>query len=140
MKSKHSKNNQNRVALQKSAVTRIKTALWLASLLIVFIAVFRLLKVYDLFLVGVIVYTVIGLAAALYYIIYNRGVLSGTVTPEMLPADWDADRKNALIADMASRRQKSRWVLLIIIPTLATFGFELLERYFFPTLFSLIGI
>ena len=92
---------------------------------------------YNLFAVAVILYTVIGLSAAVYYIIYNRGVLSGDITPEMLSPTLTAEQKQAMIQDIADRRKKSKWVFLILIPTLTVFAFEMLERYFFPMLFSL---
>lgn len=116
-----------------------KLALTLAALIIVFIAVFRLLKLYDLYLVAIVIYTAVTLAAAIYYIVYNRGVLSGKVTPDMLPAEWSAEQKQAMIDDIAARQKRSKWVLLILIPMIFVFGFELLELYFFPLITSLFS-
>ena len=116
-----------------------KLALTLAALIIVFIAVFRLLKLYDLYLVAVILYTAVTLGVAIYYIIYNRGVISGKVTPDMLPAEWSAEQKQAMIDDIAARRKKSKWALLILIPMIFVFALELLELYFFPLILSLFS-
>lgn len=116
-----------------------KLALTLAALIIVFIAVFRLLKLYDLYLVAIVIYTAVTLATAIYYIVYNRGVLSGKVTPDMLPAEWSAEQKQAMIDDIAARHKRSKWVLLILIPMIFVFGFELLELYFFPLITSLFS-
>ena len=112
----------------------------LAALIILFMAVFRLLKLYDLYLFAIILYSAVTLAVAIYYIIYNRGVISGKVTPDMLPAEWSAAQKQALIDDLASRRKKSKWALLILLPMIIVFAFELLELYFFPLIRSLLGI
>lgn len=105
-------------------------------MIILFIAVFRLLKTYELFIVAVILYTVIGLAAALYYIIYNRGVISGRITPEMLPKEWSPEQKQAMVDDIAARRRRSKWAILVFVPVIATVCFELLESYFFPLMLS----
>lgn len=105
-------------------------------MIILFIAVFRLLKTYELFIVAVILYTAIGLAAALYYIIYNRGVISGRITPEMLPKEWSPEQKQAMVDDIAARRRRSKWAILVFVPVIATVCFELLESYFFPLMLS----
>lgn len=112
----------------------------LAALIILFIAVFRLLKLYGLYLFAIILYSAVTLAVAIYYIIYNRGVISGKVTPDMLPAEWSAAQKQALIDDLAARRKKSKWALLILLPMIIVFAFELLELYFFPLIRALLGI
>ena len=111
----------------------------LAAFIIIFMSVFRLLKLYDLYLVAVIAYTAITLAVAIWYIAYNKGMVSGKITPDMLPTDWSADQKKAFIDDLTERRKKSKWVLLILIPMVFVFGFELLELYFFPLIRSLFS-
>ena len=116
-----------------------KLAFKLAALIILFISVFRLLKLYDLYLFAIVLYTAVTLGVAIYYIVYNRGVLSGKITPEMLPAEWSDQQKNAMIDDLTARRQKSKWTHLILIPMVFVYGFELLEVYFFPLLRSLFS-
>ena len=121
------KNNRNQ---------NLRLVVLLIAMIILFIAVFRLLKTYELFIVAVILYTVIGLAAALYYIIYNRGVISGRITPEMLPKEWSPEQKQAMVDDIAARRRRSKWAILVFVPVIATVCFELLESYFFPLMLS----
>ena len=116
-----------------------KLALRLSALIILAVAVFRLLKLYDLYLFAIIFYTAVMLGVTVYYIVYNRGVLSGSITPEMLPAEWSDEQKNAMIEDMSARRRKSRWVQLVLIPLIFTYAFELLELYFFPLVRSLFS-
>ncbi len=110
----------------------------LAGLIIVFMSVFRLLKMYDLYLVAIVLYSTATFAVAIYYIVYNRGVFS-KVTPEMLPAEWSAEQKKAMIDDIAARRKKSKWAILILLPMIFVFGFELLELYFFPLILSIFS-
>lgn len=116
-----------------------KLALRLSALIILAVAVFRLLKLYDLYLFAIILYTAVMIGVTVYYIVYNRGVLSGSITPEMLPAEWSDEQKNAMIEDMSARRRKSRWVQLVLIPLIFTYAFELLELYFFPLVRSLFS-
>ena len=116
-----------------------KLALRLSALIILAVAVFRLLKLYDLYLFAIILYTAVMLGVTVYYIVYNRGVLSGSITPEMLPAEWSDEQKNAMIEDMSARRRKSRWVQLVLIPLIFAYAFELLELYFFPLVRSLFS-
>ena len=118
----------------------IKLVLTLSSLIIIFLAVFRLLKTFDLYIVAIVLYTAITAVVAFYYIIYNKGNISGKVTPDMLPAEWSHEQKQELIDDLARRRQKSKWALLILIPMLIVFGLEALELYFFPMLSDMFSI
>ena len=110
----------------------------LAGLIILFIAAFKLLENLGLYLVAVALYSVITLAVALWYIIYNKGNISGKVTPDMLPLEWSLDRKQAFIDDLATRRKKSKWALLILIPMILVFGLEMLELYVFPSVSALL--
>lgn len=131
----------NNVPSLREALKRFnfKLAFRLAALIIVCMAVFRLLKLYGLYLVAVILYTAVTLGVAVYYIVYNRGVLSGKVTPDMLPAEWSAEQKQSMIDDIAARHKKSKWVFLIVVPMIFVFAFELLELYFFPLILSLFS-
>lgn len=98
------------------------------------LALFRLLKNLNLYLIAVVLYSAVTLAVALGYIIYNKGSVSGKVTPDMLPAEWSMQEKQAFIDDLALRRKKSKWMLVILIPMIIVFGVELLEIYMLPML------
>ena len=65
--------------------------------------------------------------------------VSGKVTPDMLPPEWDTARKQVFLNDLATRRKKSKWALLILIPMIAVFGFEMLELYVFPPLGAILA-
>ena len=112
----------------------VRLVLTLSALIIVALAVFRLLKTLDLYIPAIIIYTAITLAVAFYYIIYNKGNVSGKVTPDMLPLDWSTAQKQAFIEDLAQRRKKSKWALLVLIPMIIVSAFEILDLYFFPML------
>ena len=111
----------------------------LSASIIGFLALFRLLKNLNLYLFAVILYSVITLSVALWYIIYNKGVISGTVSTDMLPAEWSDEQKQTLIKDLAERRKKSKWALIILIPMILVFGLEMLELYIFPSFSSILA-
>lgn len=133
--------SDNRPTL-KEALSRFnfRLATTLAALIIVFLAVFRLMINYDLHLLATAIYTTIALTVAIWYIIYNKGMVTGKLTPEMLPAEWSAEKKQQLIDELATRRKKSKWALLILIPMIFVFCFEILEIYFFPVLLDTFSI
>ena len=112
----------------------------LAGLIIIFIAAFKLLENLGLYLFGVILYSAITLVVALWYIIYNKGSTSGKVTPEMLPLEWSLAEKQAFIDDLAARRKRSKWALLILIPMILVFGLEMLELYVLPSVNTLLSV
>ena len=117
----------------------LKLAAKLAGLIILFVALFRLLKLYDLYLFAIILYTAVTLGVAIYYIVYNRGVLTEKISPEMLPADWSAEKKQAMIEDIDARRRRSKWAQLVLLPMVFVYLFEILELYVFPVITGLFS-
>ena len=58
------------------------------------------------------------------YLIYNRGFLYKNVTPDMLPPEWSEDKKLAFLEDNRNRAEKSRWMMVLIIPFIVVFMVE----------------
>lgn len=58
------------------------------------------------------------------YITYNRAFTRKNVTVDMLPDTWSKEQKEEYIADGERRREKSEWMLMVIIPLLVTFAAE----------------
>lgn len=50
------------------------------------------------------------------YLAYNRCFVNKDVTVDMLPADWSEEKKQAFVAAEKTRAEKSRWMLVVIIP------------------------
>ena len=117
----------------------LKLAAKLAGLIILFVALFRLLKLYDLYLFAIILYIAVTLGVAIYYIVYNRGVLTEKISPEMLPADWSAEKKQVMIEDIDARRRRSKWAQLVLLPMVFVYLFEILELYVFPVITGLFS-
>lgn len=116
----------------------IKRIVTLAVNIILFLGIFLVAWDNGLELVASAVYGVITLGVALYYIIYNKGTIGKLPTPEMLPPSWDKAQREAFLADLKARRERSKWVMLILIPMIAVFGYKALDITLFsqfPSLF-----
>ena len=58
------------------------------------------------------------------YLIYNRAFINKDVTPDMLPSDWSDEKKQAFIDGNRRRAERSRWMLLLLIPFIFVFMAE----------------
>ena len=89
--------------------------------------------------IGVIVlYSVIALASAMWYIITNRGLMGVRVTSDMLPKEWSTEQKDGFIRDLEKRRKSSKKALIILIPMIVAFFFEAFDIYLLQSILSLI--
>lgn len=71
-------------------------------------------------------------ALTLTYIIYNRGMSRKGITVDMLPDEWDADKKREFVESGAERLERSRWMLMLIIAFIVTFATEAITLFFLP--------
>lgn len=76
-----------------------------------------------------LVYMVAFAALLISYLVYNRGFVNKGVTEEMLPTDWSDDQKKAFVEGNIKRAEKSRWMLVFIIPFLFVFMAEALYLF-----------
>jgi len=79
--------------------------------------------------VVMIAYMIIFGVALVAYIIYNRGFVNKGVTEDMLPENWSDEKKKSFLAGEIRRAEKSRWMLVIIVPFAAVFMAEALYHY-----------
>ena len=79
----------------------------------------------------------VGFLAA--YIIYNRGFPRRDLNRDMLSDDMSNAEKDALIEDVRTRFERSKWMLTVIFPLVMTFCFDLFVLYVLEPLFSGIG-
>lgn len=125
------KNGNNKI--NKS--TLVLLAIVIVSSVIVY-GTYRILI--DRFYLSVLIaYMAVETIFILAYLIYNRGFSRKGVTREMLPDDWDEEKKDKFIASGEERLKKSRWMLVIILAFLFTFFAEIIELYFIPFLVGL---
>ena len=83
-----------------------------------------------------ITYGVAFAAVLVTYLAYNRGFINKDVTPEMLPADWSEEQKQAFLEGNRSRAEKSRWMVTLIIPFVVVFMCEALYLFVWDGLLS----
>lgn len=103
----------------------------LVCLTLLAILIFRAMKELSVgaYITVIAVYSAVTLAAAVWYILYNRGLAGTKLTSDMLPKDWSAEQKKEFMDDYTARRQKSKKALLILVPMIATFFLEVLDIY-----------
>lgn len=118
---------------------RMGVGLLLLSVLAV--VIFRTAKEISIsaYLAVVIIYSVVTLAAALGYIAINRGLVGRKVSEELLPQEWSDEEKKAFMDDYYARKARSKKLLIILVPMIATFFFEALDIYFIQRIISGIG-
>ncbi|MBQ2733181.1 MAG: hypothetical protein IJF74_03405 [Clostridia bacterium] len=63
------------------------------------------------------------------YIIYNKGFTMVNRTPDSFPEDWSYEKMCAVTEEGERRKKKSKWMLLIIIPLLFTFMFDMIDLF-----------
>ena len=76
-----------------------------------------------------IAYTILLAVTSFGYVIYNRGFSRKNVTIDMLPDEWPPEKKTEFIEDGERRLQKSKWVLLILLPLIGIFAYEIIDIY-----------
>ena len=76
-----------------------------------------------------VLYTVLLLGFLLAYLIYNRFLYRKSLTPEQLPDSMTAEQKEAFLADGRARLERSKWMMLIILPLVLTFLFDAVDLF-----------
>ena len=92
---------------------------------------------FGLYMVGVklrpiptmIIYTALLAVTAFGYVIYNKGFSKRNITMDMLPDEWSPEKKTEFIEDGQRRFEKSKWVLLILLPLIGIFAYEIIDIY-----------
>ena len=77
--------------------------------------------------------------SGLAYVLYNRGFAYDKLSESSLPGDWSDTRKKDFLDKRDLRKQKSKWLLTIIIPLCLTIFFDILYLFwgdFFTSLFQ----
>lgn len=85
-------------------------------------------------LVTFIIYGIVTAGFVFSYLIYNRGLSRLRVTPDMCPPEWPEDKKLEFVADGKRRIEKSKWMLTVIIPLIAIYGYEVVDQFIIPAM------
>jgi predicted nucleic acid-binding Zn ribbon protein len=84
----------------------------------------------DTLVFGVMIaYFLVFAALIITYLIYNRGFVNKDVTEDMLPSDWSEEKKQAFLEDNRRRAERSRWMMIVIIPFIIVFMCEALYLF-----------
>ena len=87
--------------------------------------------------IGIMVlYAAAGAGFLIAYIIYNRAFTRDNVTPEMLPDTMSEHEKVAFIQSGVERKQKSRWMIVVLFALFVPLAIDFLILQVFPTLFG----
>lgn len=71
--------------------------------------------------------TLLGVA----FIIVNRGVSRDIPTEDDLPNEWEKEKKTEFIAEIKECRNKSKKILVWLIPVIFTFLFDMIRVFLF---------
>ena len=131
--------SEKRTVLKKESK---RTLILLASLMLSCIVVYGLYR----FLIAtvnpeavLIAYMAVSTVVIFWYVIYNRGFSRKGITPEMLPASWDEEKKTAFIEDGKIRLRKSKPLLILVIAFIFTFALEAFELFALPFFADFFG-
>lgn len=131
--------SEKRTVLKKESK---RTLILLASLILSCIVVYGLYR----FLIStvnpeavLIAYMAVSTVVIFWYVIYNRGFSRKGITPEMLPASWDEEKKTAFIEDGKIRLRKSKPLLILVIAFIFTFALEAFELFALPFFADFFG-
>lgn len=75
------------------------------------------------------IYMLTLLVFAVAYISYNYAFTRKDITPDMLPAEWDEEKKQNFIESGKEHFKKSRWMIFIIFPLVITFLADVLYLF-----------
>ena len=104
---------------------------------LVVLLIYRLMMNTPYFYAVFIAYLVLAAAAVLGYVIYNRGFSRKGLTVDMLPPEWDEQKKREYIEDGEIRLKRSRNLLIIVIAFGFTFAIDVIELFTIPLIMEL---
>lgn len=82
------------------------------------------------------VYFVAFAAILITYLAYNRGFVNKNVTEDMLPDTWSPEKKRDFVEGNRRRAEKSRWMVMLIIPFAVVFMVDALYLFLWDGLLS----
>ena len=78
------------------------------------------------------IYLLGGGALALWFVIYNRGFNTRGKTADMLPDTLPLEKRQRMIEEGEKRFEKTRWVLLILLPLMLVFLVDTIYLFLIP--------
>ena len=84
------------------------------------------------------VYLSVLLVSAVAYILYNRAFADASAIYENLPYAWSDKEKRDFLAARDERKQRSKWLLVLIFPLSITLMFDVIYLCFGDTLLNVV--
>ena len=81
-------------------------------------------------------YTALLLGFVLAYLIYNRFLYRKGVTADQLPDTMTDEEKQAFIDDGNRRLERSRWMMVVILPLVLVFLLDAIQLFIWEPLFK----
>ena len=70
------------------------------------------------------------IVSAVAFVYFNKGINRKTVTREDLPAEWSEPEKDEFLTKLTKHKNIAKKLLLLIIPLLLTFAFEVIYLFY----------
>jgi Mn2+/Fe2+ NRAMP family transporter len=118
-----SKENKRRLWIT-AALTAVLFVIWFGGF-----AVAEVLQNPLIMYVLLTVYCVAFAVILVVYLAYNRAFVNKDVTEDMLPEEWSSEKKKAFVEGNRIRAEKSRWMMMLIIPFVVVFMVEALYLF-----------
>ena len=144
MKKKKNKNMPQSTA-DADAVKKAKRTLRYFFILIINVIVFYAAYIFLTRLGGTAanitmwVYLVLTVVFFSAFILYNKGFTMVNRAPDSFPEDWSAEKKCAVLEEGKRRKERSKWMLLIIIPLLAVWFIDMVDLFFLDRIRNLFN-
>lgn len=122
--------------VNKGSKRKARDLLILIGAILVAMFIFFLFVELGYFIAIFTAYILLWSGALLTYWIYNRGLLSLDTKPEELSPYWTDEKKEQFLRSLKERRQKSRWLLFIIIAISFVFLLYLVLDFLLPSLYE----
>ncbi len=81
--------------------------------------------------ITMIVYSSALTVVAVIFIILNKGVSRDIPTKEVLPQDWDDEKKEIFIDKYIRSKEKAKKLLLVLIPLILTLMIDMVYLFYF---------
>lgn len=82
------------------------------------------------------IYYVLLIVSVLAFIYFNKGINRKVVTWEQLPEEWSDAEKDSFIIKLNKHKKIAKKILLLIIPLLFTFAFDVMYLFFLEDLIA----
>lgn len=76
------------------------------------------------------IYYVLLIVSALAFIYFNKGINKKAIQREQLPLEWSENEKDNYLTKYEKHRKIARKLLLLIIPLLFTFAFDVIYLFY----------